>query len=385
MNIPLNKSNQDDSANSIQAAIKHHLLCTFGYGGHTSELTDANYLYRAAAVAVRDQLCAPWRETRKQFSETQDRRVHYISLEFLLGRSLNNAAQNIELEPQLRQAIASMGLQLEEVVDQEHDAGLGNGGLGRLAACFLDSCANLGLPVRGYGIRYEYGMFHQNIKDGRQVEAPDHWLRDGNPWEIERPEYAKTIRLYGHTEHGVREDGTPVTRWLGGNELLAIPYDMPIPGFQNDTVNTLRLWKAEATDAFNLEEFNSGSYPEAVAAKTQAEQISMVLYPNDASENGKELRLKQQYFLVSASLQDVLEQWVLQYGKNFSEFGKLNCFQLNDTHPATAVPELMRLLMDEYGLQWNKAWDITTQCMACLLYTSPSPRDKRQARMPSSA
>ena len=369
MNIPLNKSNQDDSANSIQAAIKHHLLCTFGYGGHTSELTDANYLYRAAAVAVRDQLCAPWRETRKQFSETQDRRVHYISLEFLLGRSLNNAAQNIELEPQLRQAIASMGLQLEEVVDQEHDAGLGNGGLGRLAACFLDSCANLGLPVRGYGIRYEYGMFHQNIKDGRQVEAPDHWLRDGNPWEIERPEYAKTIRLYGHTEHGVREDGTPVTRWLGGNELLAIPYDMPIPGFQNDTVNTLRLWKAEATDAFNLEEFNSGSYPEAVAAKTQAEQISMVLYPNDASENGKELRLKQQYFLVSASLQDVLEQWVLQYGKNFSEFGKLNCFQLNDTHPATAVPELMRLLMDEYGLQWNKAWDITTQCMAYTNHT----------------
>ena len=368
MNIPIDKD-QDNSTNPIQAAIKHHLLCTFGYAGHTSELTDANYLYRAAAAAMRDQLSVPWRETGKRFAETQDRRVHYISLEFLLGRSLNNAAQNIEMEPRLRQAVAAMGLELEEVVDQEHDAGLGNGGLGRLAACFLDSCANLGLPVRGYGIRYEYGMFHQKIQDGRQVEAPDHWLRDGNQWEIERPEHAKTIRLYGHTARGTREDGTPVTRWTGGNELLAVPYDMPIPGFQNDTVNTLRLWKAEATDAFNLEEFNAGSYPEAVAAKTQAEQISMVLYPNDSSENGKELRLKQQYFLVSASLQDVFEQWVRQYGEDFTDFGKLNCFQLNDTHPATAVPELMRLLMDEHGLQWDAAWDITTQCMAYTNHT----------------
>jgi starch phosphorylase len=356
-------------ANDIKQALKHHLLCTFGYGGHTSELNDANYLYRAAAVTVRDRLSAPWRETRKRFAETQNRRVHYLSLEFLLGRSLNNAAQNIELESELRDAIASMGLKLEEVVDQEHDAGLGNGGLGRLAACFLDSCANLALPVMGYGIRYEYGMFHQKIKDGHQVEAPDHWLRDGNPWEIERPEDAKTIRLYGHTERFQAEDGKMKTRWVGGNELIAMPYDMPIPGFKNDTINTLRLWKSEATDAFNLEEFNAGSYPESVAAKTQAEQISMVLYPNDASENGKELRLKQQYFLVSASLQDVLEQWVRQYGENFSEFGKLNCFQLNDTHPATAVPELMRLLMDEHGLEWDAAWDVTTQCMAYTNHT----------------
>ena len=370
MKDPLVKDNAiDETVNPIDVAIKHHLLCTFGYGGHTSESTDAKYLYRAAAAAMRDQLSAPWRETRKQFAETQNRRVHYISLEFLLGRSLNNAAQNIEMEPRLRQAISSMGLKLEEVVEQEHDAGLGNGGLGRLAACFLDSCANLALPVKGYGIRYEYGMFHQKIEDGRQVESPDHWLRNGNQWEIERPEYAKIIRLYGHIEHGTREDGSPVTRWMGGNELRAIPYDMPIPGFQNDTVNTLRLWKAGATDEFNLEEFNAGSYPEAVAAKTQAEQISMVLYPNDTSENGKELRLKQQYFLVSASLQDVLEQWVLQYGENFSDFGKLNCFQLNDTHPATAVPELMRLLMDEHGLQWDEAWEITSQCMAYTNHT----------------
>ncbi|MEM9943105.1 MAG: glycogen/starch/alpha-glucan phosphorylase, partial [Planctomycetota bacterium] len=318
---------------------------------------------------VRDQLSGKWRETRKRFGETQERRIHYISLEFLLGRSLNNAAQNIGLEPNLKQAIHSMGMELEEIVDQEHDAGLGNGGLGRLAACFLDSCANLNLPVRGYGIRYEYGMFHQKVEDGRQVEAPDHWLRDGNLWEIERPEYAKTIRLYGHTEHYLRQDGSQGVRWVGGNELIAIPYDMPIPGYKNETVNTLRLWKSEATDAFNLEEFNAGSYPEAVAAKTQAEKISMVLYPNDASENGKELRLKQQYFLVSASLQDVLAQWVHQHGNNFEDFGKQNCFQLNDTHPATAVPELMRLLMDEHGLSWDDAWEITTQCMAYTNHT----------------
>lgn len=362
-------SSSDELSNDLHETLKQHLLCTFGYGGHTSELNDANYLYRAAAATVRDRLSQHWRETRQRFSKTQNRRVHYLSLEFLLGRSLNNAAQNLELEEPLRKAIHAMGLKLEEVVEQEHDAGLGNGGLGRLAACFLDSCANLGLPVMGYGIRYEYGMFHQTIHDGHQVEAPDHWLRDGNQWEIERPEDAKTIRLYGHTERLPSKNGTSKSRWIGASELLAIPYDMPIPGYKNGTVNTLRLWKAEATDAFNLEEFNAGSYPEAVAAKTQAEQISMVLYPNDASENGKELRLKQQYFLVSASLQDVLEQWVRQYGEDFSDFGKLNCFQLNDTHPATAVPELMRLLLDDHGLEWDEAWNITNQCMAYTNHT----------------
>ena len=356
-------------SDKLHDALKHHLLCTFGYSGHTSELNDANYLYRAAAATVRDRLSKAWRNTRLRFAQTEQRRVHYLSLEFLLGRSLNNAALNLELEAPLRSAIKLMGLELEEVVEQEHDAGLGNGGLGRLAACFLDSCANLQLPVVGYGIRYEYGMFHQKIEEGHQIEAPDHWLRDGNQWEIERPEDAKTITFYGHTEKLPSKNGETKVRWTGGNELLAIPYDMPIPGYKNDTINTLRLWKAEATDAFNLEEFNAGSYPEAVAAKIQAEQISMVLYPNDASENGKELRLKQQYFLVSASLQDTLAQWVRQYGKDFSEFGKLNCFQLNDTHPATAVPELMRLLIDEHDIEWDEAWKITNQCMAYTNHT----------------
>ena len=361
-------NDQNSAANKMLDEVKRHLLCTFGYDGHVSEGNDANYLYRATVASVRDRLSTPWRETRKRFAATNQRKVHYLSLEFLLGRSLNNAVQNLKLQQPLQGAIEQLGLHMEEVVSQEHDAGLGNGGLGRLAACFLDSCANLALPVVGYGIRYEYGMFHQKIEAGRQVEAPDHWLREGNLWEIERPEDAKIIRLYGHSERYMDGDVMRI-RWTGANELVAMPFDMPIPGYENETVNTLRLWKAQATDAFNLEEFNAGSYPEAVAAKTQAEQISMVLYPNDASENGKELRLKQQYFLVSASLQDVLEQWVRKNGEDFTEFGNQNCFQLNDTHPATAVPELMRLLMDEHQLEWDAAWGITQQCMAYTNHT----------------
>ena len=361
-------NDQNSATNKMLNEVKRHLLCTFGYDGHVSEGNDADYLYRATVASVRDRLSTPWRETRKRFAATNQRKVHYLSLEFLLGRSLNNAVQNLKLQQPLQGAIEQLGLHMEEVVSQEHDAGLGNGGLGRLAACFLDSCANLALPVVGYGIRYEYGMFHQKIEAGRQVEAPDHWLREGNLWEIERPEDAKIIRLYGHSERYMDGDVMRI-RWTGANELVAMPFDMPIPGYENETVNTLRLWKAQATDAFNLEEFNAGSYPEAVAAKTQAEQISMVLYPNDASENGKELRLKQQYFLVSASLQDVLEQWVRKNGEDFTEFGNQNCFQLNDTHPATAVPELMRLLMDEHQLEWDAAWGITQQCMAYTNHT----------------
>ena len=365
---PSDKIDNGSTPDEMHDEIKRHLLCTFGYDGHVSEGNDANYLYRAAAATLRDRLSSPWRETRKRFATTTQRRVHYLSLEFLLGRSLNNAVQNLELDEPLSGAIEKLGLHMEEVVSQEHDAGLGNGGLGRLAACFLDSCANLALPVVGYGIRYEYGMFHQKIESGHQVEAPDHWLREGNLWEIERTEDTKIIRLYGHTER-YSDNGVMRSRWVGASELVAMPYDMPIPGYENDTVNTLRLWKAKATDAFNLEEFNAGSYPEAVAAKTQAEQISMVLYPNDASENGKELRLKQQYFLVSASLQDVLEQWVRRHGEDFTDFGNQNCFQLNDTHPATAVPELMRLLMDEHRLDWETAWGITQKCMAYTNHT----------------
>ncbi|MFG0291084.1 MAG: glycogen/starch/alpha-glucan phosphorylase, partial [Rhodopirellula sp. JB044] len=352
--------------------LRRHLTITLGHAepkAPASSESEQGYLYRALAIAVRDRLVPTWRKTWNRTKASNDRMVYYLSLEFLIGRSLTNAIQNLDLDEEARKALHFYGMELEQIADNELDAGLGNGGLGRLAACFLDSCANLQLPVVGYGIRYEYGMFHQHIEDGRQVEDPDHWLRDGNPWEIKRAEHTRRIRFYGRAETYLAEDGTQRKRLVETRDVLAVPFDMPIPGYRNETVNTLRLWKASTTDVFDLAEFNAGSYPEAVAAKNDAEQISMVLYPNDASENGKELRLKQQYFLVSASLQDVIERWVEKHGEDFTEFGLKNCFQLNDTHPACAVPELMRLLMDEHGMTWDDAWEVTTRCMAYTNHT----------------
>lgn len=359
-------SDNSQILNDLTVELRRHLCFSLGI---QPESASSEYIYRAAVHAVRDRISENWIQTRDSFLRSDAKRVHYLSLEFLLGRSLSNTVQNVGLEQDLKNALHGLGVQWEEVEEQEHDAGLGNGGLGRLAACFLDSCANLELPVVGYGIRYEYGMFHQRIEGGHQVEAPDHWLRDGNPWEIERSEDTQTVQLYGHTERYYDETGRARSKWVGTHDILAVPFDMPIPGFNNDVVNTLRLWKAAATDEFDLDEFNSGSYPEAVAEKNNAEQISMVLYPNDSSENGKELRLKQQYFLVSASLQFILKKWVDQHGNDFSNFGVKNCFQLNDTHPACAVPELMRLLMDVYDLEWDQAWKITTRCMAYTNHT----------------
>lgn len=351
---------------SLDCEIHRHLHFTLGHNTTSAKL---HYLYRALAIAIRDRLIASWNATEHRIANKAPRRVHYLSLEFLIGRSLCNAVYSLGLDETVAGALHDFGTNLEEAAELERDAGLGNGGLGRLAACFLDSCANLQLPVRGYGIRYEYGMFHQRLENGRQVEEPDHWLLHGNPWEIERAESTRRIKFYGRSELYYDAKGVHHCRWVDSADVLAVPYDMPIPGFRNKTVNTLRLWKAAATHAFDLGEFNSGGYSEAVAAKNRAEQISMVLYPNDASENGKELRLKQQYFLVSASLQDVLADWVEVHGKDLSDFGNSNCFQLNDTHPACAVPELMRLLMDEYNQSWDEAWRITTSCMAYTNHT----------------
>lgn len=365
MNTALTEPEATSLAN-LESEIRRHLNFTLGHGASASS---KSYLYRAAAIAIRDRLIGQWRETQTRVDESDQRHVFYLSLEFLIGRSLTNAVANLGLEEETRQALHEYGVGLEEIAEQESDAGLGNGGLGRLAACFLDSCANLQLPVVGYGLRYEYGMFHQRIEGGRQVEEPDQWLRDGNPWEIERREDTRRVKFYGRSELYYDADGVHHSRWVDTHDILAVPYDMPIPGFQNGTVNTLRLWKSSATDEFDLSEFNAGGYTESVAAKNQAEQITMVLYPNDSSENGKELRLKQQYFLVSASLQDVLARWVERHGRDVSKFGEKNCFQLNDTHPACAVPELMRLLMDEYGQEWDQAWKITTRCMAYTNHT----------------
>jgi len=327
------------------------------------------YPYQALVLALRDRLLERWRKTRYAYEEAQARHAYYLSLEFLMGRSLGNALLNLGLDDMTAEMMRQLGLDVEELIDNEPDAGLGNGGLGRLAACFLDSCATLQLPVMGYGIRYAYGMFRQKIEDGRQVEEPDHWLREGNPWELERPEHTRRIHYYGRTEYYKDQNGRQHARWVDSKDVLAVPYDTPIPGYRNATVNVLRLWSAAATDEFDLGEFNAGSYTESVAAKNAAENITMVLYPNDASENGKELRLKQQYFLASASLQDVLERWELHHGNDFTQFAEKNCFQLNDTHPSCAVPELMRLLMDEHGLEWDAAWAIVGRTMAYTNHT----------------
>jgi starch phosphorylase len=329
----------------------------------------SHHVYSSCALVLRDRLVERWRHTRRAYDESDCKQAYYLSLEFLMGRAMGNALLNLDLEGATAEALRNMGLALEELRELENDAGLGNGGLGRLAACFLDSCATLQLPVTGYGIRYEYGMFRQKIEHGHQLEEPDHWLRNGNPWEIERPEYAVRIKFGGRGDFFTGADGNTHARWVDTQDVLAVPYDMPIPGYRNGTVNTLRLWKAAATEEFNLDEFNAGSYTEAVAAKNAAEHITMVLYPNDASENGKELRLRQQYFLASASLQDVLRQWLHKHGDDFSGFADKRCFQLNDTHPTCAVPELMRLLMDEHGLGWEAAWDITSRTMAYTNHT----------------
>jgi starch phosphorylase len=334
------------------------------------ELNQAAYhVYTAFSLAWRDRIVERWKKTQAAYEAQDSKRTYYLSLEFLMGRALGNAMLNLDVDATTADVLKKMGLVLEEIMDQEHDAGLGNGGLGRLAACFLDSCATLQLPVMGYGIRYEYGMFRQKIEDGYQQEEPDHWLRIGNPWEIERQELAVRVRFGGHTEFHIDEHGRSHARWVSSHDVLAVPYDMPIPGYRNGTVNTLRLWKSTATDEFDLSEFNAGSYAEAVGAKNAAEHITMVLYPNDASENGKELRLRQQYFLASASLQDVLRHWVAKHGNDFSKFAEKNGFQLNDTHPTCAVPELMRLLMDEHGMSWDQAWAITSKTVAYTNHT----------------
>jgi glycogen phosphorylase len=353
-------------ADGIAQDFQRYFAHTFG---RDRDCHSAYYPYKALANALRDRLMERWKRTRQAHDAADCRRTYYLSLEFLMGRALCNAMLNLGVGSAAEQGLFDMGLVLEEISSSEPDAGLGNGGLGRLAACFLDSCATLQLPVKGYGLRYEYGMFRQLIENGYQLEEPDHWLRDGNPWELERPEYTQRIQFGGHTEFYKDHTGREAVRWVDTRDVLAVPYDTPIPGYRNDTINTLRLWKAAATDEFDLDEFNAGSYPESVAAKNAAEHITMVLYPNDASECGKELRLRQQYFLASASIKDVLREWIRIKGRDFSTFADKNCFQLNDTHPAISVAELMRQLIDDQHLEWDQAWSITSRTMAYTNHT----------------
>jgi len=352
-------------AESLRKCFRYYYNHTLG---RDKDCMATHYPYKALSYTLRDRLMERWKNTRHAYEDTDCKRTYYLSLEFLMGRALSNCMLNLDLNEAVQKTFYQLGLDLEEIADSEQDAGLGNGGLGRLAACFLDSCASLQLPVKGYGLRYEYGMFKQRIEQGFQVEETDHWLLNGNPWELERPEYTQQIKFGGHTEYRRNKEGKLIAYWNGTRNVLAVPYDIPIPGFQNGTVNTLRLWKAAATDEFDLDEFNSGSYTEAVGEKNSAEHITMVLYPNDSSENGKELRLRQQYFLASASLQDVIREW-LERHNDFSDFAQKNCFQLNDTHPTISIAEFMRLLIDEYDHSWDEAWAITCKSMAYTNHT----------------
>jgi len=314
--------------------------------------------YLALAYTVRDRLLARWVDTAETYMRQGSRTVVYLSAEYLLGPHLGNNILNLGIEKPIREAIAELGLNYDALIGQEVEPGLGNGGLGRLAACFLDSLATLEIPTLGYGIRYEHGIFAQDIVDGWQVEKTDTWLRHGNPWEIVRPEWAVEVRLGGYTERVEDAHGREHVRWVPGRSVLGVPYDTPILGYRNHTANTLRLWCAEAVESFDLSTFNRGDYWGAVYRKIESENLTKVLYPNDEQIQGKELRLAQQYFFVSCSLQDMLRIMRVQ-GISLTRFHEKFAVQLNDTHPAIAVAELMRLLVDEHGMAWTTAWDVT--------------------------
>ena len=324
--------------------------------------------YMALAYTVRDRLLQRWISTAAAYTRHGSRTVAYFSAEFLLGPHLANNLINLGIEEPVRQAVRQLGLSFEELVAQEEEPGLGNGGLGRLAACYLDSMATMEIPSIGYGIRYEFGIFSQRLVDGWQVEQTDKWLRRGNPWELPRPEWAVEVKLGGHTERYVDLHGRTQVRWVAGRTVLGIPYDTPILGYRNHTANTLRLWRAEAPESFDLGTFNRGDYYGAVQQKVVSENISKVLYPNDEQVQGKELRLEQQFFFVSCSLQDMLRIMRVQQIP-LERFHEKFAVQLNDTHPAVAIAELMRLLVDEHGLDWDPAWEVTRRTFAYTNHT----------------
>jgi len=353
---------------NMRKTFNRHLHYTIIKDRHVA--TPRDY-YLSLAHTVRDQLVSRWIKTQQHYYEADPKRVYYLSMEFYMGRTLTNTMVNLGIQGSCDEAMYQLGLNIEDLEDQEADAGLGNGGLGRLAACFLDSMASLGMPAYGYGIRYDYGIFSQNIRNFEQVEEPDDWLKFENPWEKARDQYTVEVNFYGNV---AEVDGR--RKWVNTQVVLAKPYDNPIPGYNNNYCNTLRLWSAKSPDHFNLKVFNTGSYIDAVCERNLAENISRVLYPNDNMFEGKELRLKQEYFLCAATLHDVVRRF------KFSKFGSKElsrvdfntmpekvAIQLNDTHPALAIPELMRILVDNEGLEWAQAWDITVKCCAYTNHT----------------
>lgn len=316
-------------------------------------------VYKALALSIRDRLMERWFKTQSDYYENDVKRVYYLSLEFLMGRSLLNNILNLGAYTKYSLALEQVGYHLEHLEEYERDAGLGNGGLGRLAACFLESAATIGLPFYGYGIRYEYGIFNQKIVDGQQFEMPDNWLRYGNPWEVARNDALFPVKYFGRIENYKDEDGLDRVRWVDTQDVYAMAFDTPILGFKNEVVNSLRLWAAKSSREFDLSKFNAGDYVRAVEDKNDTENISKVLYPPDDQYAGKELRLKQQYFFSSATLQDVIRRFLKKKGRKWDELPDKVAIQLNDTHPAVAIPELMRVLVDDHRLDWSYAWDLT--------------------------
>jgi starch phosphorylase len=355
-------STVDDDRTGIKVeTLKQAILENLRYvvAEDTASATEMDY-FLAIAYTVRDRILARWLATRRCYREHDVRVVCYLSAEFLMGPHLANNLLNLGIEVPMRQATKELGLDLDRIIAEESEPGLGNGGLGRLAACYLDSLATLGIPAIGYGIRYEFGMFHQEIHDGWQVELTDYWLRYGNPWEVRRPRESVDVHFGGRTESWIDPSGNYQTRWIPATTVKGIPYDTPIVGYESGVANDLRLWRSEAGESFYFDKFNSGDYEGAVSSKIFAENITKVLYPNDDEKQGKQLRLEQQYFFVSCALQDMIRVH-LSAGRAIDKFHEKWTIQLNDTHPSIGVAELMRLLLDEHDLAWEQAWDITSQ------------------------
>ncbi|MBK6638726.1 MAG: glycogen/starch/alpha-glucan phosphorylase [Rhodocyclaceae bacterium] len=353
---------------SIQRSLYNRLVYTIGKDPITA--TDRDWFFAAAAI-VRERMIERWMETMRSYYDEDRKRVYYLSLEFLMGRTLTNSILNISADKEFESALAAlgeMGLERLNIREMEPDAALGNGGLGRLAACFLDSMATMGVAGYGYGIRYEYGMFHQAIEGGQQEEHPDNWLRYGSPWEFPRPEVLYQVKFHGRVVDYPDAHGGRSYQWVDADDVMAMAYDYPVPGFDTGTVNNMRLWAAKASRDFDLGVFNEGNYIGAVERKNDSENLSKVLYPNDATEMGRELRLKQQYFFVSASLQDMIYRF-LKSDLPMDQLPEKVAIQLNDTHPSIAVAELMRLLTDQYHLGWDNAWDITTRTFSYTNHT----------------
>jgi len=355
----------EKSAQSMKESIIHQLKFSLAHDPQSATKRD---WWLATSKAVQERIIERMIATQAVHNQQDVRRVYYLSLEFLMGRLFSNGLYNAGIHDETKQALQELGLDMDELRGEEYDMGLGNGGLGRLAACFLDSLATLDYPAVGYGIHYEFGLFRQEFSNGHQIELPDDWMRYGTPWEIVRPEYTQTIELYGHVENVFDDKGNYVPRWKNTTRIVGVPYDIPIPGYGTNTVNFLRLWESRPSEKINLEAFNRGGYSEALAAKTQSETVSKVLYPNDKTEAGKELRLIQQYFFVSCSLRDILRRY-LRSGAPLSDIATKAALQLNDTHPAVAVVELMRILHDENEMPWDDAWGIVNKVFAYTNHT----------------